>query len=246
MFCVEYLSLLPNLKVLKAENKWLITKMARNNDQIPFGRCQVRALSFADPDQQPAIWTVLAELSAITHYGFQDWLLNCTLGLDSPWRPLVNVDLSGLKLLRLYFKASLEDSPHDLPGDTNLSAMLQHLHDLEVFILDQFFRGGWRTTPSMLPSATNVLGQLKAKKWPRLRHLDMRFLTTTVADFQAFVAPHTGTLKTFRLYGMYTHNCWRVRRSREIASYTGSELEYVLRKVEQNSDISYGSWMSGL
>lgn len=52
----------------------------------------------------------------------------------------------------------------------------------------------------MLPSATNVLGQLKAKKWPRLRHLDMRFLTTTVADFQAFVAPHTGTLKTFRLY----------------------------------------------
>lgn len=73
--------------------------MARNNDQIPFGRCQVRAVSFADPDQQLAIWTVLAELSAITHYGFQDWLLNCTLGLDSPWRPLVNVDLSGLKLL---------------------------------------------------------------------------------------------------------------------------------------------------
>lgn len=196
------LSLFPNLKIVKAEDKWLITKKARSNFQIPFGHCQVRAISFGTTSQEPVAWIVLSGLAKITHYDFQIFSLTCRLGSSSPWRSLVNIDFSGLKYLSLYFHASpCNDGHDDLPADTNLLAKLQHLPNLEEFHLDQFFHR--RSAPSrlMLRSMTEVLKQLRTKDWPRLRHLDLRFLTTTVADFKAFVAPHAGTLKTFHLHG---------------------------------------------
>lgn len=47
---------------------------------------------------------------------------------------------------------------------------------------------------------TNVLKQLAAKKWPRLRRLDLRYLVTTVEDLKALLAPHARMLETFDLY----------------------------------------------
>ena len=194
------LSQLPNLKILKAEDKWVLKKKARSNVQIPFGHCQIRATSFATTLQQPAFWNVLGGLTQIIHYDFEILSLNCKLGSTSPWRLLVNIDFTGLKYLRLFFKASFWNNPYDSPADMNLLAKLQHLPNLEEFHLDQFFHRRSDPIWLMLRSMTNVLGQLKAKDWPRLQYLDLRFLNTTVADFQTFVAPHAGTLKTFHLH----------------------------------------------
>lgn len=49
-------------------------------------------------------------------------------------------------------------------------------------------------------STTNVLQKLRDKQWPRLRHLDLPSLNTTVAGFQAFTKPHAGSLKSFQFY----------------------------------------------
>lgn len=195
------LSLLPNLKIVKAENKWMITKKPRSNVQIPFGRCQIRAISFATAGQQPATWAVLGGLAKITHYDFDVISLNCRIGSYSPWRSLVNIDFSGLKYLRLFFKASLRHNPYDLPADISLLAKLHHLPHLEEFHLDQFNFALDESTWLLRRSTTNVLGRLSTKNWPQLRRLDLRFLTTTVADFKAFVEPHAGTLKVFHLHG---------------------------------------------
>lgn len=104
-----------------------------------------------------------------------------------------------------------------MPADISLLAKLQHLPHLEEFHLDQFYNHAltdptWllmRSTTNMLTdpdwflmrSATNVLEKLSAKYWPRLRRLDLRFLTITVADFKAFVEPHAGKLKAFHMHG---------------------------------------------
>lgn len=195
------LSLLPNLKIVKAEDKWMIKKKSRSNVQIPFGHCQVRAISFATAGQQPATWAVLSGLAKITHYDFEIISLNCRLGSYSPWRFLVNIDFSGLKYLRLFFRANLRRNPYDLPADISLLAKLQHLPHLEEFHLDQFYHVLTQSDWLLMRSTTNVLEQLSAKDWPRLRRLDLRFLTATVADFKAFVEPHAGTLKVFHLHG---------------------------------------------
>lgn len=198
VFCAVDLSLLPNLKVLKAEDKWVVAKKARSNVQIPVGHCQVQAISFAKNGQQPSTWAMLGGIAEITNYDFQFFSLNCQPGFHSPW---TKVDMSGLKHLRVYFKANSWNYPYGSPADSNLLAKLQHLPNLEEFCLDQSFHGRSDPIKFMSSSATNVLKELRAKHWPRLRHLDLRFLTTTVADFQDFLIPHAGTLKTFHLHG---------------------------------------------
>ena len=211
------LSLLPNLKIVKAEDKWMIAKKSRSTVQIPFGRCQIRASSLGTASKEPATWAVFSGLANMTHYDFEVISLNSRIGSCSPWRSLVNIDFSGLKYLRLFFHASLRKNPYDLPADMSLLAKLQHLPHLEEFHLDQFYNHAlndptWllmRSTTNMLTdpdwflmrSTTNVLKKLSAKYWPRLRRLDLRFLTTTVADFKAFVEPHAGTLNAFHMHG---------------------------------------------
>lgn len=195
------LSLLPNLKIVKAENKWMIMKKNRSNVQIPFGSCQIRAISFATAGQQPATWAILSGLAKITHYDFEVISLNCRMGSYGPWRSLVNIDFSGLKYLRLFFKAGLRNNPYDMPADVSILAQLQHLPHLEEFHLDQFNHTLTESNWLLMRSTTNVVERLSAKDWPRLLRLDLRFLTTTVADFKAFVEPHAGKLKVFHLHG---------------------------------------------
>lgn len=53
------LSLLPNLKIVKAEDQGMISKRTRSIVQIPFGRCQTQASSLATASKQPASWAVV-------------------------------------------------------------------------------------------------------------------------------------------------------------------------------------------
>ena len=235
------LSLLPRLRVLKAEDKWLLTKKKKiannnNNDssniRLPPGQCIIEAITFTEY-QQPAVWSLLDELTEISRYGFEFTSLNCCLGINGPWLTLSYMDLSGLRQLRLSSDGvSSNRYLSNLLPDIELLQKLQHLPNLEEFYLDQYFVGREEEAssastavpvpaavpaavsapvPAPAPSApappavnvnytTNVLKYLQKKEWPRLRHLDLRYLTTTVADFQTFVAPHAGELARFQMH----------------------------------------------
>ncbi|MCJ1346699.1 hypothetical protein MMC31_004917 [Peltigera leucophlebia] len=193
------LSLLPKLRILKAEDKWLITRRPRSNIKIPRGRCKIHAMSFAECE--PAIWSVLGDLERIVRYGFEISSVNCYLGASGPWATLLNLDLSGLKYLRLCSNGYYSNQcKRNLYPDSKLLAKLERLPNLEEFHLSQYFFGRENPNPPKVNLSTNVLRYLLAKKWPRLRYLDLRYLSTTVADFQAFVAPHAGTLTTFQMH----------------------------------------------
>lgn len=194
------LSLLPNLKVLKAEDKWVIKKMPKSNVQIPVGSCEISPLSFFRT--LSTIWDVFSDLPEILQYDFQISFVNCKLVFNGPYQYLLNMDLSNLKSLRLYVETTYGNTIWDIRADDILLTMLQHLPNLEEFHLDQNFPNRADSVGAMLVKTTNVLNKLaKAKYWPRLRHLDLRYLATKVTDFQTFVAPHAGTLQTFRLHG---------------------------------------------
>lgn len=217
------LSLLSNLKVLKAKDSWLITKKPRSNIEIPWGHCRIHAEFYCMASEQPIFWDLLTRLLEITRYDFEISSLNCRLGPAGPWQTLLNLDFSGLKYLRLYYQDNYWSNPHDLPVDLKILERLQNLPKLEEFRLDQSYdsippnartlmvgngRGmgvfifpyrHYGTPLLTIQSTTNVLQNLRDKNWPRLRHLDLRSLNTTVADFQAFVKPHAGSLKSFQL-----------------------------------------------
>ena len=111
------------------------------------------------------------------------------------------MDLSSLKSLRLYPEIKHGNNVWDARADEKLLAKLHHLPSLEEFYLYQDFCGRSDANRPMLETMTNVLKQLDAKDWPRLRHFDLRYLVTTVEDFQTFVAPHAAVLQTFQMYG---------------------------------------------
>lgn len=120
------------------------------------------------------------------------------MGYNGAWRNLFNVDFSRLKYLRLAtygFKANLYQL--NLNPDIGLVQRLQRLPNLEEFHLNQFFFGREEATVNF---TANVLQILRKKDWPRLRHLDLQFLTTTVADFWTFVAPYVGKLASFQMH----------------------------------------------
>lgn len=190
------LSLLPKLKVLKAEDKWLITKNPKSKIPSPRYQCAIHAYSFTIYHEP--LWNVLSAMSKASSYGFEFVSLNCHMGFNGPWKSLLKMDFSRLKILRLATEglhANLYQS--NLSPDNLLVARLRHLPNLEEFHLNQFFVG--RENVSTVNFTTNVLELLQKKDWPRLRHLDLRFLTTTVADFWTFVAPHAGTLARFQM-----------------------------------------------
>ncbi len=223
------LSLLSNLKVLKAKDCWLITKKPRSNIEIPWGHCRIDAMAFHIPSKQPAFWNVLGYLAEITRYDFEISSLNFELGSAGPCQSLFNLDFSGLKYLRLYSQAGYSSARYDLSLDRNILDRLQNLPNLEEFRLDQFYgsdpsgdsslytsrpirlgngprtemsiflQGHFGTPRLTVQLTTNVLKNLRHKNWPRLRHLGLRSLYTTVADFQAFAEPHAGSLKSFQL-----------------------------------------------
>lgn len=190
------LSLFPNLKVVKAGDDWLLSKNRRSNVQIPLGHCGIHPMSFST--YMPAVWNVLDGLADLTRYDFKLTSLSCKLGEDR-WPSRLRVNFSSLKSLRLYFDGAYS-TPDDLRADTALLARLQDLPNLEHFHLDQYFHGRCDASWWRLEFMTNVLEQLAAKKWPRLRRLDLRYLATTVADLKAFLAPHARMLETLDLY----------------------------------------------
>lgn len=193
------LSRLPKLKILKAEDEWLIKKQPRSNVEIPLGHCKIQAVSFAD--YKPASWSVLGDLAEITRYDFKISSLNCYTGAYGPWETLLRMDLSSLKSLRLCPNGYYSNRhKYNLWPDIELLAKLERLPNLEEFRLNQYFFGREDISASTEILTTNVLKYLREKKWPRLRHLDLQYLTTTVADFRAFVAPHAGSLTTFQLH----------------------------------------------
>lgn len=193
------LSLLPKLKIVKAEDEWLITKQRRSNVEIPLGHCRIQAISFSD--YKPASWRVLGDLAQITRYDFKISSLNCYSGFFGPWETLLSMDLSSLKSLRLCPSGYYSNRhKYNLWPDIELLAKLERLPNLEEFRLNQYFFGREDISASTVNLTTNVLKYLREKKWPRLRHLDLQYLTTTVADFRAFVAPHAGTLTSFHLH----------------------------------------------
>lgn len=103
--------------------------------------------------------------------------------------------LSRLKFLDLY----LNSYPGEFYRATYLELLLE-LHDLpnlDTFKLAQISSPRRRLT-DVIP---NIIGALKGKSWPRLRHLEFRHWVMTVADLVAFTLPHAGTLEVFRLYG---------------------------------------------
>lgn len=223
LFFLDF-SLLSNLKVLKAKDCWLITKMPRSTIKIPWGRCQLRLGFYRGSPGKWIFWDMLIWLVKITHYEFEISSLNCELGPSGPLKYLLNFDFSGLKYLRLYFENSYLRISHALPMDLKILDKLQNLPNLENFLLDESYDGypafralmpmmeNERETylslfrPRYIPdlllrihSTTNVLQKLRDKQWPRLCHLELRSLNTTVADFQAFTKPHAGWLKSFQL-----------------------------------------------
>lgn len=217
------LSVLPNLKVLKAKDCWLITKKPRSNTKIPWGHCRIHAEFYCIASQQPVFWGLLARLLEITRYDFRISSLNCRLGPAGPCQSLLNLDFSGLKYLRLYVHDSDWSNPHNLPVDLKILERLQNLPKLREFRLEQPYDSSPPTfrvlrlgngpnmgififpyrhygTPHLaIHPTTNLLQNFSDKNWPRLRHLNLRYLNSTVADFQAFVNPHAGSLKSFRL-----------------------------------------------
>lgn len=198
-FCLLDLSLLPKLKIVKAEDNWRLTRKPGSKVQIPIYQCNIYAISFANC--KPAIWDVLGDLSEISRYDFEISSLNCHMGSCGPWQNLLNMDFSGLKELRLASDGFHSNRyRYNLWPDIKLLTKLQHLPNLEEFRLDQYFFGREEDSPSTINFTTNALKYLLEKDWPRLRHLDLRFLTTTAADFQAFVAPHAGTLASFQMH----------------------------------------------
>lgn len=190
------LSRFPNLRVVKAGDKWLLLKKARSKVEIPLGHCGINPRSFTT--YMPAVWSVLNGLADITHYDFRLTSLTCKLGEDR-WPSMLRVDFSGLRSLRLYFDGAYSN-PDDLRADIALLAKLQDLPNLENFHLDQYFHGRCDASWWRLEFMTNVLQVLARKKWPRLRRLDLRYLASTVEDLKAFLAPHARMLETFDLY----------------------------------------------
>lgn len=98
------LSLLLNLKILKAKDCWLITKKPGSNIKIPSRKCAVYAVFYCVPSEWPIFWDVLIRLVGIKHYDFEISTLNCELGRSGPLEYLSNFDSGGLKYLRLSFE----------------------------------------------------------------------------------------------------------------------------------------------
>ena len=192
------LSLIPKLKVLKAEDKWLVTKKAKSKIEIPRGQYTIHAVSFTM--HHKAIWSVLSNLTKPSSQDFEFVSLNCPMGLNGPWRSLLNMDFSRLRYLRLTtIGVNANLFLLNLPPDIALVQRFRNLPNLEEFHLNQFFVGR-EEEDSTVNFTANVLQILQKKNWPRLRHLDLRFLTTTVADLWTFVAPHEGKLAHFQMH----------------------------------------------
>lgn len=187
--CLD-ISLFPNLKVLRLGDTLIIRRKNRSSAQIPLGCCGISLKPYGN---------LRESFEEIERYGFSLASLNVEPGYALWWR-IKSADLSDLKYLRLNFERAHWNK---FSLDADLGHLTQ-LPSLEEFHMDQFFFPGRSDGSQLLDEMTNVLRILaNVRNWPRLRHLDLRYLITTVEDLKAFVAPHAaaGTLKTVEIHG---------------------------------------------
>lgn len=175
----------PNLKVFKLDDTWMLRKNARSSVEIPLGRCGIRLTGRG---------TMITRFDEMARYDFH--LVSISHSL---WLSTMSLDLSRVKSLRLsfypvrWFQVRLEN---DLDN-------LKDLPNLEEFHMNQFFPRRCDDNPS-LHSMTNVLEVLASgSDWPRIRHLDLRYLFAEVDHLKSFVTLHAaaGTLKTLEIHG---------------------------------------------
>lgn len=175
----------PNLKVFKLDDTWMLRKNARSSVEIPLGRCGIRLTRRG---------AMIPGFDEMARYDFR--LVSISHSL---WLPTKSLDLSSLKSLRLsfypvwWFQVRLDN---DLDN-------LKDLPNLEEFHMNQFFPRRCDDNPN-LHSMTNVLEVIASgSNWPRLRHLDLRYLFAEVDQLKSFVALHAaaGTLKRLEIHG---------------------------------------------
>lgn len=178
-------SLFPNLKVFKLGDTWMLRKKARSSVEIPLGRCGIRLTGRG---------TTITHFDEMARYDFR--LVSISHSL---WLSTKSLDLSSLKSLRLsfypvrWFQVHLEN---DLDN-------LKNLPNLEEFHMNQYFPHRCDDNPN-LHSMANVLEVLASGgNWPRLRHLDLRYLFAEVDHLKTFVAllAAAGALKTLEIHG---------------------------------------------
>lgn len=178
-------SLFPNLKVFKLGDKWMLRKNARSSFEIPLGRCGIRLTGRG---------TTITRFDEMALFDFRLVSISHSLWLSTKF-----LDLSSLKSLRLsfypvrWFQVQLKndfDNLKDLPN-------------LEEFHMNQYVPHRCDGNPN-LHSMINVLEVLASgDDWPRLRHLDLRYLFAEVDHLKTFVALQAaaGALKTLEIHG---------------------------------------------
>lgn len=146
----------------------MIRKKNRGNVQIPFGRFGI----YLTRDG-----CLMEGFDDIERYGFSLASVNTEFS-DSFWWRIKSADLRDLKFLKLSFE---NFDSYELSLDADLEHLTQ-LPNVEEFYLDQFFPG--RSDDSReIGEMTNLLKLLaNARNWPRLHHLDLRYLITEVED----------------------------------------------------------------
>lgn len=197
--CIK-LSWFPNLKSIDCE-RWhvIITDHARAPT------CQT---FIQYPYRKPSggyLWYCLSTLTdqlVLRKFSFQILRMSSDEAAIFGTNILRGIDLSRLAILELYFNSF----PTERCRAIYLELLLPNLHDLpnlDTFSLAQFCSGPCHWQTDLSP---NLIGGLKGKCWPRLRHLEFRHLVTTVADFVAFILPHAGALDSFFWDGELTCN----------------------------------------
>lgn len=185
----------PNLKSIDCE-RWhvIITNHARALASQTFIQYPYRKPS------KGYLWYCLATLTdqfVLRKFGFQILRMSSDEAVTFGINIYLGIDFSGLAILELYFNSF----PTERCRAIYLELLLPNLHDLpnlNTFSLAQFRSGPWHWQTDLNP---NLIGSLKGKCWPKLRHLNFRHLVTTVADLVASLLPHAGVLESFFLEG---------------------------------------------
>lgn len=144
----------------------------------------------------------LYHLQRVTALGFYAQFLNVHLLVI--WQPmwkeiLCTIDISRLESLH-FSLVSLTNEVHEA-GEISL-IFAPAINNLPALVSFQLVHPEPRSSgASELAKMANIIGMLRDKHWPRLRHLEFYWPVTTAADLRAFLWPHRGTLRYLRLNG---------------------------------------------
>lgn len=194
------LSWFPNLKSIDCERRHVIIT---NHTRAP--TCQTFIQYPYRKPRAEYLWYCLSTLTdqfVLRKFSFQILRISSDEAVIFGTSILRGINLSRLAILDLYFNSY----PTERCRATYLELLLPNLHDLpnlDNFSLAQFCSEPrhWQTDLS-----PNLIGGLKGKCWPKLRHLKFRHLVNTFADLLAFILTHAGALESLFLEGELTCN----------------------------------------